>query len=356
MRYPNENRPATDIAVHHWKHGPRNLATVSGAAGSVNGTYVYNDINGSIAWERKYNDNKPDNDDLTTPFNNLDKNVSAWDAATAYSIGDIVGPETVGNNTQKYYKLIATAPQNTAVANAAKWAEIKTRYAIFKVDQAHAYYDAMQIHFVGKYIIWRFADAENGVDKKVMQYQNLLTQANINVTQGAFDSTTNYALNNIVGPEADGNYHKMTVNENNAATPLSDPAWLLLGKEALPADVDTGDAADATDGVVTLEWEDLHVSSSANVPKNGAGWTRENLSVDALSFHLAEFAIDQNGLRTNFNFPNQNTPPIDATVGDRGYYGNDNMGYYPNSNRNPDLGAAEASYQPPNSNIDLENT
>lgn len=55
------------------------------------------------------------------------------------------------------------------------------------------------------------------------------------------------------------------------------------------------------------------------------------------------------------DYPSQNAQTEGASFS-AGYYGNANAGFYPNSNRNPDLSVADPSFQPPNSNIDLENT
>lgn len=59
------------------------------------------------------------------------------------------------------------------------------------------------------------------------------------------------------------------------------------------------------------------------------------------------------------DYPAQNYIDPAANKGDGNYYGNDNGGYYANSNRNPDLSVPDATvadFQPPNSNVDLKNT
>ena len=87
-------------------------------------------------------------------------------------------------------------------------------------------------------------------------------------------------------------------------------------------------------------------------------------------FARLEFSLDALNARTNFNFGTQNTPAPATTVGQAGYYGNDNGGYYANSNRDPALANKDvttdpdaagpltkfANFQSPNSNVDLQNT
>ena len=62
---------------------------------------------------------------------------------------------------------------------------------------------------------------------------------------------------------------------------------------------------------------------------------------------------------SDIDYPGQNEIDPSAEKGQPNYYGNDNGGYYANSNRNPDLSvpdATAADFQPPNSNVDLQNT
>ncbi|MAG59500.1 hypothetical protein CMO96_01795 [Candidatus Woesebacteria bacterium] len=61
-------------------------------------------------------------------------------------------------------------------------------------------------------------------------------------------------------------------------------------------------------------------------------------------------------------YPSQNFVLIGANAATKGtpfYYGNDNGGYYANSNRSSDLSVPDATiaeFQYPNSNVDLQNT